>query len=239
MKIKIGKYKDYFGPYQLAEALCFWVKEVPGEYGIKSKPDWVHDFGEWLAHGSVEPEDQVGDRTKFFGDKRPVTWLYKFLLWIGKLKGERKVEIQIDKWDTWSMDHTLSLIILPMLKQLKATTHGAPLVDDEDVPDELKSTNAPAKENDRDTDDNHFKRWDYVLDEMIWAFENIANDDWESQFHTGTPDSYFEKMEDGNYLMVKGEKDTSHFDIEAYKVYDARISNGTRLFGRYFRNLWD
>ena len=53
------------------------------------------------------------------------------------------------------MDHTLAMIIVPMLKQLKETKHGAPFVDDEDVPEELKSTSAPAKENDWDTDDNH------------------------------------------------------------------------------------
>ena len=26
--------------------------------------------------------------------------------------------VKIDRWDTWSMDHTLALIVLPMLKQL-------------------------------------------------------------------------------------------------------------------------
>lgn len=239
MKVKIEKYKNWYGPYQLAETLCFWAKEIPDEYGIKRKPEWVHDFGEWLTYGSVEPDDEVGKRKKFFGDERSVTWLYKFLLWIDKIKGERKAEIHIDKWDTWSMDHTLSLIIVPMLKQLKAKTHGAPFVEDEDVPEELKSTSVPAKENVWDTDDNHFKRWNYALDEMIWAFENIANDDWEQQFHTGEHDTYVEKQENGTYLMIKGEKDTSHFDADGYKAYDARISNGTRLFGKYYRGLWD
>lgn len=241
MKVRINKYKNYFGPYQLAEKLCFWAKPIKDEYGFNRKPEWVHKFGEWLAHGSIEREEEirVGERKKLFGDERPETWLYKFLLWIDKNRCEQEVKVHIDKWDTWGMDHTLSLIILPMLKQLKATTHGAPQVDDEDVPDELKSTAAPAKENDWDTDDNHFKRWDYVLDEMIWAFENIANGDWEQQFHTGVHDTYLEKLEDGNYLWVKGEKDTSHVDTEGYKVYDARISNGTRLFGKYYRNLWD
>jgi hypothetical protein len=52
--------------------------------------------------------------------------------------------IKIDKWDTWSMDHTLSPIILPMLKQLKEVKHGAPNVEDEDVPEHLRSTSAPA-----------------------------------------------------------------------------------------------
>jgi hypothetical protein len=241
MKVKIGKYKNWYGPYQLAETLCFWAKDVEDEYGFKSKPQWVHDFGEWLAHGSVEPDEEVpvGARKPLFEPKEQhITWLYKLLLWIDKKK-KRTVKIQIDPWDTWGADNTLALIILPILKQLKATTHGAPFVDDEDVPDELKSTAAPPKENDWDTDDNHFKRWDYVLDQMIWAFENIVNDEWQEQFHTGEYDTYLEKMEDGNYLMVKGEKDTSSFDKEGYEAYDARIANGLRLFGRYYRNLWD
>ena len=66
--------------------------------------------------------------------------------------------VKIDRWDTWSMDYSLSFIVVPMLKQLKETKHGAPFVDDEDVPEELKSTSAPPKENDYDTDENHFKR---------------------------------------------------------------------------------
>ena len=40
--------------------------------------------------------------------------------------------VKIDHWDTWSMDHTLSYIILPMLKQLRNTKHGYPVVDEDD-----------------------------------------------------------------------------------------------------------
>ena len=60
--------------------------------------------------------------------------------------------VKIDKWDTWGMDSSLSIIILPMLKQLQATKHGAPSVDDEDVPEGLglRSTEAPPKENEWD-----------------------------------------------------------------------------------------
>ena len=239
MKIKIGKYKNYFGPYQLAELLCFWVKDVPDEYGFKNKPDWVHNFGEWLAHGSIEPDDEVGDCTPLFGGERSATWLYKFLLWIDKIKGERKVKIHIDKWDTWSMDHTLAMIIVPMLKQLKEKTHGAPFVDDEDVPEELKSTSAPAKENDWDTDDNHFKRWDYVLDEMIWAFEKLVDDNWEHEFYSGTHETLTVKREDGLYEMIYGENNTFKVDHEGINKVNDRINNGTKLFGKYYRGLWD
>jgi hypothetical protein len=90
--------------------------------------------------------------------------------------------VKIDYWDTWSMDHTLADIVLPMLKQLKETKHGAPMTDDEDVPDNLKSTSAKPKEEEWDTDEFHFERWDWILDEMIWAFERKTIDDDESSF---------------------------------------------------------
>jgi hypothetical protein len=63
-----------------------------------------------------------------------------------------------------------------MLKQLNKVKHGAPIVDDEDVPEELRSTSAPPKEDIWDTDANHFKRWDWVMNEMIWAFEYKLKD---------------------------------------------------------------
>jgi hypothetical protein len=55
-------------------------------------------------------------------------------------KRTQKVKVHIDRWDTWSMDHTLALIILPMLVQLKESKHGAPHVDNADVPKELRAT---------------------------------------------------------------------------------------------------
>lgn len=118
-------------------------------------------------------------------------------------------EVIIEPFDTWSMDHTLSLIIVPMLKQLKETQHGAPHVDDEDVPEEIRSTSAPPKENDWDVDDNHFKRWEWVMDEMIWAFTQIKEDEIDPT------------------------------DMEEYKIRNDRIKRGTTLFGKYYQGLWD
>jgi len=64
MKVYIGPYKNWFGPYQLAETLCFWAKKEKDEYGFERTPDWVHNFGEWLAHGSVEPDPTPGQPAK-------------------------------------------------------------------------------------------------------------------------------------------------------------------------------
>jgi hypothetical protein len=139
--------------------------------------------------------------------------------------------VKIDYWDTWSMDHTLSPIILPMLKQLQATKHGAPLVDDEDVPEELRSTNTEPKVNDWDIDSNHFKRWDWVMDEMIWAFEQLCKEDAEAQFFTHPQTNKKEPLQDA-ISRIK-------VDTEGLATFNDRIDNGLRLFGKYFRSLWD
>ncbi len=238
MRVRIGPYKSWFGPYQLAEMLCFWAKKVPDEFGMMSNPDWVHRFGEFLAYGSIRPEPAPGDISDLFDDDRKPTWLNRFLTWIYS-KQSRTIKVKIDRWDTWSMDDTLAHIILPMLRQLNETKHGAPFVDDEDVPEELKSTSAPPKENDYDLDDNHFLRWDWVLGEMIFAFESKLDDSWQDQFHSGKMDIRFKKLENGNSEMIRGENDTSETDWDGMKVYQARISNGFRLFGRYYEALWD
>lgn len=159
-----------------------------------------------------------------------------------KINAERKVSVKIDPWDTWSMDHTLAFIIHPMLVQLKNTTHGSPLVDDEDVPEELRSTSAPPKENEWDTDDNHHKRWEWVLDEMIWAFAQKIDDDAERQFSSGKIDIKFDKVNiegEDLYEMVKGPDDTYAFDREGWEKWNERKRNGFRLFGKYFESLWD
>jgi len=248
MKVKIGPYKRWFGPYQLAEALCFWAKPVKDEWGIESKPDWVHNFGEWLAHGSVAPEPTPDNPISKWKDDRPLTPLYKFMQWLHERK-QRKVQVRIDPWDTWSMDHTLAYIVLPMLEQLKATKHGAPFVDDKDVPKELRSTSAPSlSEDDKDcgaVDDLYFKRWDWVLDEMIFAFRSKLDDNWEDQFHSGEYDwaskatEFDENGKPKLYQLVKGPNDTHKIDMKGLKAYQKRISNGFRLFGKYYENLWD
>jgi hypothetical protein len=241
MKVYIGPYTTWIGPYQIAEALCFWVKEVEGEYGCKSKPKWVHKFGDWLAHGTTD--ENIIDKKD-----APTTWLYKLCNWI-ESKKKRRVYVKIDKYDVWSMDHTLAHIVHPMLIQLQKVKHGAPCVDDEDVPDELKSTSAPAKENEYDTDGNHFKRWDWVINEMIFAFHCKIDDSWEEAFRSGEHDLIWTPIDkDGNevpkeeaklFRMGHGPNDTYKCDYEGMKVVEARIANGFRLFGKYYQGLWD
>ena len=135
---------------------------------------------------------------------------------IGPYRKNRAFNIEIEPFDTWSMDHTLAHIILPMLKQLKETKHGAPNVDMTDVPQHLRVNDPESKAfwTTGETDEKWFERWDWVLDEMIYAFDCKANKD----------DVYM------------------RFDIEDRDAMDKeqeRISNGFRLFGKYYENLWD
>jgi hypothetical protein len=140
--------------------------------------------------------------------------------------------VKIDRWDTWSMDYSLSFIVVPMLKQLKETKHGAPFVDDEDVPEELKSTSAPPKENDYDTDENHFKRWDWALNEMVWAFEQNLDTNSEEKFFDHA--EWDEKEKDFNKNLHK-----IKIDQVGLKAHQDRKANGFRLFGKYYQGLWD
>jgi hypothetical protein len=238
MKIKIGNYPKWFGPYQLAELLCFWAKPVKDEFGIKDKPDWVHDFGEWLAHGSVEPEPKAGDVTSWNRDRHD-TLLSRFLTWVHG-KQERTVKVHIDNYDTWSMDSTLAYIILPMLKQLKEKQHGAPYVDLKDVPKELHGKKLTKKQrDDGDVEDKHFERWEWVMDEMIFAFESKIDSSWEEQFQSGESDIQWKKLENGCSEMIDGPNHTKVYDWDGRKKYEERIANGFSLFGKYYQGLWD
>lgn len=143
---------------------------------------------------------------------------------------ERKISVQIDKWDTWNADHTLAIIIAPLLQKMKEDKQGAPHVDDVDVPLHLRSTAAPTKENDWDTDQNWHLRWDYVLDEMLWAMQQIALHDNDDQFYDHSDvDGSKGVMEQVAAIKV---------DIEGLNAHHERIQKGCELFGKYFQALW-
>jgi len=143
----------------------------------------------------------------------------------------RQEDVFIDEWDSWNADHTIALIAAPLLQQLKLTKHGSGRVDDEDVPEELRSTSAPPKENEWDIDDNWHKRWDWVLDEMIWALTEHASG-------TGD-DKFFDHSECDDEADIMEQVAQIKCDHEGLDAYNARKQRGFELFGKYFQNLWD
>jgi hypothetical protein len=131
-----------------------------------------------------------------------------------------------------------------VLKKLKEHKHGSPHVDDEDVPEHLRTTAAePLTEEEKNTghtDELWEQRWDWVLNEMIWAFEQHTMDDWESQYYSGDTDLHIEKNELTGYgELVKGPNHTFEVDIEGRNAAYKRMANGRRLFAKYYNSLWD
>ena len=239
MKVYISKYRDHWiSPYTMLDYAFFWtdwskcsrdksIRSIEEERKYIERPEWCERWSDYLTPIS-----------------RAIQWVLD--------RVHPKIDyVKIDYWDTWSMDHTLAHMVLPMLKQLHATKHGSPLVDDEDVPEglNLRSTEAPAKENEWDTDGNHFRRWDWVLEEMIFAFECKVDDSWQDAFRSGEHDILWVPVDaDGNEVpkgehkfteMRRGPNDTYQCDYEGMKVVEKRIQNGFRLFGKYYQALWD
>jgi len=223
MKIYISNYRNHWiSPYTILKKVCFWEKDDDVFYNHEDKPN--HKYDKWVNR--LDPICMAIQKVLDFIHPR-----IKY--------------VKIDRYDTWSMDHTLADIILPMLKQLQTSKHSAPNVDDEDVPEELKSTSAPPKENEWDTDDNHFKRWDHVMREMIFAFEHKNDDTWQEAFCSGVSDyksvacEWYENGKPKLFRMVEGPNHTYKCDYEGMRAVEDRIQNGFRLFGKYYQNLWD
>lgn len=168
------------------------------------------------------------------GDRLSKTQLNTFCEWVED-KRNRIIKVRIDKYDTWSMDTTLAYIILPMLKQLKETKHGAPNVDDKDVSKKLRSTSAPEKENAWDTDDNWHDRWDWVLDEMIWTFSQV-NTDWQNSYYKDPGKWHFEDEKDGMSKMIWDKEPV--INEKGLEAHEKRMQNGFILFGKYYSGLW-
>ena len=233
MKVKIKKYTNYHGPYKTVCNLLSWFEEWD-KYGQPVTPDWIDRLALGYANtwiGSVH--ERIAEKYQSWQEKR-------------------RVSVHIDPWDSWSADHTLAEIILPVLIDLKRTKQGAPNVDPEDVPENLRPGKLELElyAKDGTTDALFFKRWDWVLDEMIWAFSEHTKDyeESEGQFHTGTHDIVWTPVDgDGNEVakedskysrMDRGPNDTSHYDAEGHKIYMDRKQNGFRLFGKYYTALW-
>jgi len=216
MKIYTSKYRNHWvSPYTIADKLCFWRE-------IDYDEPWVKRFNKLVG--------PVCEAWQWFLDKiHP-----------------RIVYIKIDRWDIWSLDHTLADIILPSLKLLQKVKHGSPMVDDEDVPVHLQSEaykRRKKKLKDRGFNTNELhsidnedstlhERWDWVLNEMIWAFEQKTIDDADGQFFDHSDCDYDKTPWETDFGKIK-------YDKAGHDAWQARKANGFRLFGRYFEALWD
>lgn len=215
MKTYINKYKNHWiSPYTIVDYMFFWTAwskcsrnklYIPNEEWIDT-PKWADKLGDYL-----EPVSHA------------IQWVWDLV--------DRKIDyVKVDYWDVWSMDHTLSHIIVPMLKKLKEDKHGYGFIDDEDAPEHLRSDKVEKKEEDHGWDANAEARFDWVIDEMIWAFTQKIVEDDTAEFYDHTESN---KEKD---LMKSIEK--LKVDRDGLKAHEDRKQNGYRLFGKYFQTLW-
>lgn len=199
---------------------------------------------------------------KYYLDEDDYTWydkiVFGFFDWIDKLflpinrwsnRRKRKIEVHVDNYDVWGADHTLGLIIAPTLKKLREVQHGYSHVEDEDVPEEIRDKREDAERFDGSVDKDWEARWNYVLDEMIWTFEQYSDPyDGENQFmhNVDQLDMVFTPLEDNpklSSLSFNYQKDPSKpaywRDTEGLKKHHERKKNGLRLFAKYYDALWD
>lgn len=213
MKVYMNGYKDnWISPYTILEKIVFW-RDI----------DYDEPIIERWANRLV-----------------PVCEAYR---WIANRINRNIRWVKIDHYDVWSMDHTLSHIIVPLLKELQRVKHGAPAVDLADVPRHLHPTPAQQKKfkTTGDTDPKFFERWDWVMGEMIWAHEQLLKDDGEDQFiiEHGEIDWTVYPEDVGKKTTPLRWKKKYKIDEKGRKAYQERIDNGLRLFGKYYRSLWD
>jgi hypothetical protein len=163
---------------------------------------------------------------------------------------ERKIEVKVERWDTYSMDHTAALIILPLLLQLKQTKHG--------VPSGLVTRTGGDTDNNYCFDfiqddenavfDKLCEQWDEILDKMIWSFQQLVDDSYDSKYHHGHMKLGWKPVEITNpttgvvetmHEMVDENPGEHWYDHVGHELHEERIQEGLELFGKYYRNLWD
>lgn len=183
--------------------------------------DRCHEYGKWLAG----------------------TWVNTVCEWIHSKK-KRTVKIKIDRYDTWNMDGTLALIILPMLKQLKETKHGSP----GGMPAFAQTSNSAQlsfdfyEDGDEEAWNEGHRQWGVILDEMIWTFEQLQPDcNWEDQYWITHPELDFDDYpeDEGKESIPVRWKVEGECDRDARAKHEQRIADGLKLFGSHFMNLWD
>ena len=226
MKINIGPYKsDIIPVYRWEKRYEYW-----------RKPDTcflAQDEYTWYDKLILGALDKLDDLV------RPLN------RWANNRK--REIKIHIDGYDVWSAEHTLAMIIHPVLVKLKEVKHGSPCVDDEDVPENLRA-NKKDHSDFSEEDSTIHARWSWVLDEMIWTFGQHGLEDDSDQFHHNSDQLQMvfneaSDMKECKELTFNHQKDPNKpaywRDDEGLEKHAERKENGRRLFAKYYEALWD
>lgn len=163
---------------------------------------------------------------------------------------ERRVDVKIEKWDTYSLDHTAALIILPLLLQLKNSKMGVPNDFVQRVGGDMDSNYCFdfIMEDENEVFDKLCERWSEALDKMIWSFQQMVDESYDDKYHHGKMKIGWKPVERLNpatgvvekmYEMVDENPNEHWYDYVGHMMHEDRIQEGLDLFGKYYRSLWD
>lgn len=195
MKVKIGNYPRLLSVNTLSNHLV-------RKYSIDSTRD-----PSWIERVMIRLEELI--------DSILDVTINRLLV----LKG-RTIDVKIHDYDLSFADETMSYVILPMLYRIRDRIQRTPYIESKDVPKNLRATKKQQDQyyTDGTLDSKVQARWDWVIEEMIYAFESLQDD--ELVFHYFSPN------------------DEESWDTEKYDQHHARMKNGLELFGKYYTELW-
>jgi hypothetical protein len=142
--------------------------------------------------------------------------------------------------ECWNLDYTIAKFILPRLKHFKKHNYGLPWRSHKMINGEVVELMESEKIYDRAIDGSlTSEEWDDVLNNIIFAFEFILDEDeWSKKCYAPR---FFE--EPYGFIENIGKKKPLRYPIkpnyDMYKKAEKYASNGMKLFALYHRGLWD
>lgn len=208
MKIYISNREDLIS-FSFFERL--YRKRHPVNWVFFDKMDWIDKLVDYLQRGC-----------QFIVDKTINSVLERYPL--------PTEYIKIDKHDLYNLDITLAKVIHASLVEFRKTYGGIPAADlTEDVNTVVEFSKAIGSFEDEvvqepqvnvNLEDAEYelrrKQWEILMDEMIWAFQQVKTGEWEwSTNYSG-----------GN-------------NVEKIDCHRQRILNGMMLFVKYYCSFWN
>jgi len=208
---KFGKYPRWYTTWNLESK---WLSFRYGDTAAIDFPEEKYDKLDSIVIGILDSVQFV---------------LNKTINPLNEFRGQ-KIRVYVEDHDIYSADYTIACMALPILEKLRDEKHGYPMIEPDDIegmPEELKPTKEELQEySENYTPDSLAEaRWNWVLNEVIFAMECITDDSWEDEFFA---------WEDPNNMMS-----LKMIDKEGYDAKQERINRGFRLFGQFYRALWD
>lgn len=164
---------------------------------------------------------------------------------INTKKEDTVKKMEIGFTDLFNLDGVLGRVIVACLEAFKKEEHAGFTVEDAHLPDHLaylKPLVVDGKYTDEiyggNSDPLHKERFNYIIDEMIFAFQSCYDSSLEDYW---IPDPDYDPTQDTLITQADGSLlfnlDITEDDVKR-EAYEKRVRNGFNLFSRYYRSLW-